>query len=93
MLCKKHFLRRSSGNLKDSEGLRPTSHPVIIPVSKVLTMLLHNLEELDDDFRRRSDKNLSLSSLFSVVDGVESVGQNGGSSHSLKVSTFQAKTQ
>lgn len=44
-------------------------------------MLLHNLEELDDNLGGRSDENLSLTGLFGVVDGVKSVSENGSTSH------------
>lgn len=44
-------------------------------------MLLHDLQELDDNLGRRSNQNLSLTGLFSVVDSVQGVSQNRGSSH------------
>lgn len=47
----------------------------------LLTMLLHHGQELDDDLRRRSDHHLSLAGLFGVVDSIQGVSQNGGSSH------------
>jgi hypothetical protein len=36
-------------------------------------MLLHNAEELDNDFRGWSDQDLSLSGLLGVVDGIERI--------------------
>jgi hypothetical protein len=36
----------------------------------MLTVLLHDGQELDDDLGRRTDENLSLSTLFGVVDVV-----------------------
>lgn len=51
-------------------------------LESLLTVLLDNLQELDDHLRRRSDEHLSLAGLFSVVDGLESVCENGGSGHS-----------
>ena len=36
-------------------------------------MLLHDAQELDDDLRRRSDEDLSLSGLFGIIDGVERI--------------------
>lgn len=36
-------------------------------------MLLHNSKESNDDLGRRSDKDLSLSSLLSVVDVVKTI--------------------
>ena len=44
-------------------------------------MLLHDRQELDDDLGRRSDQDLSLAGLLSVVDSVQGVSQNRGSSH------------
>jgi len=38
-----------------------------------ISVLLHNAEELDDDLGRRSDQDLSLSGLLSVVDGIERI--------------------
>jgi hypothetical protein len=38
-----------------------------------VSVLLHNAEELDDDLRRRSDQDLSLSRLLSVVDGIKRI--------------------
>jgi len=37
------------------------------------TVLLHDTEELDDDLGGRSDQDLSLSGLLSVVDGIERI--------------------
>ncbi len=39
-------------------------------------MLLHNTQKLDNDFRARSDQDLSLPSLLSVIDGVERIVQD-----------------
>ena len=36
-------------------------------------MLLHNSKELDDDLGAGSDHDLSLSSLFGVVDALKSI--------------------
>lgn len=44
-------------------------------------MLLHDLEELDDDLGGRSDQDLSLTSLLGVGDGLESVSENRRSGH------------
>lgn len=38
-----------------------------------LTMLLHHLQELDDDLRARADEDLSLARLLGVVDGRERI--------------------
>ena len=37
------------------------------------TVLLHNLQKLDDDLGGRSDQDLALTGLLGVVDGVKSV--------------------
>ena len=49
--------------------------------ARLLTMLLHNAEKLDNDLRGRSDEDLSLSGLFGVVDGVERIVEDGGLDH------------
>lgn len=45
------------------------------------TVLLHDLEELDNDLGRRSDHNLALAGLLGVVDVLESIVENGGADH------------
>lgn len=45
------------------------------------TMLLHDLEELDNDLGRRTDQDLTLAHLLGVVDALESIIQNGGVDH------------
>ena len=44
-------------------------------------MLLHDTEELDDDLGGWSNKNLSLSGLLGVVDGIERIVEDGGLNH------------
>jgi hypothetical protein len=44
-------------------------------------MLLHDLQELDDDLGCGSNQDLSLTSLLGVGDGLEGVSKNRGSSH------------
>jgi hypothetical protein len=44
-------------------------------------MLHHDCEEFNDDLRARPDQDLSLSSLFCVVDGLEGVAQNIHTNH------------
>lgn len=51
-------------------------------------MLLHDTEELDDDLGTRSDHDLSLSSLLSIVDRLEAVIEDRCSSHSDGVLEF-----
>lgn len=40
------------------------------------TVLLHSLQELDNDLWAWSDQNLTLSSFFGIVDGVERIVEN-----------------
>lgn len=47
----------------------------------VLTMLLHDREELDDHLGGRTDHHLALASLLGVVDGVERIVENGSPDH------------
>ena len=44
-------------------------------------MLLHDSEELDDDLGGRTDQDLALASLLSVVDGVEGIVEDGSLDH------------
>lgn len=44
-------------------------------------MLLHDLEELDDDLGARSDHDLALAGLLGVVDAVEGIVKNGSANH------------
>lgn len=44
-------------------------------------MLLHDLEELDDDLGGRTDQDLALASLLGVVDGVERIVEDGSLDH------------
>lgn len=46
-----------------------------------LTVLLHDFEELDDDLGRRSDEDLSLSSLLGIDDVVKTVVEDGLTDH------------
>lgn len=45
------------------------------------TVLLHDLQELDNDLGRRSDQDLTLASLLGVVDALESIVENGSADH------------
>lgn len=45
------------------------------------TMLLHDDEELNDDLRRRSDHDLALAALFSIVHALEGIIQDANSHH------------
>jgi hypothetical protein len=44
----------------------------------LLTVLLHDAKELDNDLGAWSDQDLTLAGLLGVVDGVERIVQNGG---------------
>ena len=44
-------------------------------------MLLHDLQELDNDLGGRSDQDLALAGLLGVVDALESIVENGGADH------------
>ena len=52
-------------------------------------MLLHHTQKLDDDLRTGPDKDLSLPSLFGVVDRIESVIEDASLDHNggLRFST------
>lgn len=45
------------------------------------TVLLHDLQELDNDLGGRSDQDLALAGLLGVVDALESIVENGGADH------------
>jgi hypothetical protein len=44
-------------------------------------VLLHQRQELDDDLGGRTDQDLALATLLSVVDVVEAVVQDGDADH------------
>lgn len=50
---------------------------------EVRTLVLHNLQELDNHLACRADQHLTLSAAFSVVDGVQSIAQNTNANHSI----------
>lgn len=41
-------------------------------------MLLHDVQETDDDLGGRADQDLALAGLLGVVDGVKRIVENGG---------------
>lgn len=45
----------------------------VLIMSRTLTVLLHNREELDDDLGRRADKHLALTLALGVDNVVKSV--------------------
>lgn len=44
-------------------------------------MLLHNLQELDNDLRARANEHLALAGLLGVVDGVQRIVEDGSLDH------------
>ena len=57
------------------------------------TVLLHDLQELDDDLGARPDHDLAFAGLLRVVDGVERIVQDAGADHicGLRFSTLSAR--
>lgn len=45
------------------------------------TVLLHDAEELDNDFAARPDHHLALARLLGVVNGVERIVEDGCACH------------
>lgn len=45
------------------------------------TVLLHDLEELDNDLGAGADHDLTLASLLGVVDAVEGIVEDGSADH------------
>ena len=41
------------------------------------TVLLHNLQELDDDLGARANHHLALAGVLGVVDGIERIVEDG----------------
>jgi hypothetical protein len=52
--------------------------------ARKLTVLLHNLEELDNNLRGRSEKDLSLATLLSVGHGLKAISEGRHARH-LKI--------
>jgi len=46
-----------------------------------LTILLHLLQELDHDLTGRADEDLTLSTLLSVGDSLEAIGEDRYANH------------
>jgi hypothetical protein len=44
-------------------------------------VLLHDLQELDNDLGGRTDQDLALARLLGVVDALESIVENGSADH------------
>lgn len=49
-----------------------------------IAMLLHELEELHDDFGGRAEHHLALALLLGVVDTLQSIAQDAGSDHLVR---------
>jgi hypothetical protein len=47
----------------------------------ILTVLLHDAQELDNDLGARSNEDLALSSFLGVVDGIERIIQDTSLDH------------
>lgn len=50
-------------------------------------MLLHDLEELDDNLGDGADQDLTLTTLLSIIDALESIVQHADTHH-LKISVL-----
>ena len=48
-----------------------------------VTVLLHNLQEFDDDLGGRADEHLALTALLGVHDRVARVAENGNTDHGV----------
>ena len=44
-------------------------------------MLLHDVQELDNDLGRRTDQNLTATRLLGIVHGVERIVEDGSADH------------
>lgn len=53
----------------------------VVGIGVERTVLLHGLEELDDDLGAGADQDLTLASLLGVVDAVEGIVKDGGADH------------
>lgn len=51
-------------------------------IFNILTVPLHDLEELDNDLGAGADKDLPLATLLSVVDGLQAVAEDADADHS-----------
>lgn len=59
--------------------------------SQRLTVLLHDLQELDDDLGAGPDQDLALAGLLGVVDAVERIVEDGGADHLGGVLRFSSR--
>ena len=51
----------------------------------ILTVPLHDLEELDNDLGAGANEHLPLATLLSVVDGLQAVSEDANADHSKKI--------
>merc|ERR1719258_787657 len=72
-----HLLMRPVSSTDDFPG------PVVVDNLKFpnVAVLLHRLQEFDDDLRARSDQHLALAALLGVRDGLEAVREDAHSNH------------
>jgi hypothetical protein len=65
------------------KGHHYLARPVVVHELKFanVPVLLHELQELDNDLRRRSQQYLPLATLLSVTHGLESIVQDGDADH------------
>ena len=50
----------------------------------ILTVPLHDLEELDNDLGAGANEHLPLATLLSVVDGLQAVAEDADANHSAR---------
>ena len=74
--CGNPPLRRSRSALLPPTNMDETSTPITQQqVSRKLTVLLHLLEEFDNDLGGRADEDLPLAALLGVGDCLETIGE------------------
>ena len=54
-------------------------------------MLLHRLQELNDDLRARTDHHLTLASLLGIVDRCERIVEYGSADHNGGIWRFSGR--
>ena len=73
----------------DERGAHETECSSHIPPTQIqktrLTVLLHLLQELDHDLTGRADEDLTLSTLLSVGDSLEAIGEDRYANHFYKL--------
>jgi hypothetical protein len=66
---------------REGRGMMPNGKRTTLQVEQQRTVLLHNLQALDNDLGARSDQDLALAGLLSVVDAVEGIVEDGRPDH------------